>query len=171
MQKLLIRYPVLGCKLSLREESSVQSNQRTSIHSDTETTKPMHRHNIDFPPHSQDLKQVAQLFRALADETRTQLLLLLTEGEHAVSELVEKLGAPQSTISRHLGILRRAHLVVTRREGTVIRYRLGDVHVGDLVVEAFSHAEHRRIELPDHSNRRSDGDIVEPRRHEPDGRH
>lgn len=114
----------------------------------------MHRHTISFPPDQLDLEHVARLFRALADETRVQILLLLTDGEHSVSDLVNRIGAPQSTVSRHLAILRSAHLVSTEREGTTIRYRLGDSHVGDLILEAFSHAEHARLHLPDHPERR-----------------
>ena len=117
----------------------------------------MHRHRIDFPPDPEDRTRVATLFRALADETRAQLILLLSEREHSVSELVEQIGAPQSTISRHLGLLRAAELVRTRREGTTIWYRLEDAHVGDLIREAFSHAEHRRLGLPDHPTRPSRG--------------
>ena len=56
-------------------------------------------------------------FKALADETRQRLLALLHRHELAVSELVDVLGQPQSTVSRHLKVLREAGLIHDRREG------------------------------------------------------
>lgn len=62
------------------------------------------------------------VFRAMADTTRQRLLQLLTLEELNVSELVEVLRQPQSTISRHLKILREAGLVQDRRDGTAALY-------------------------------------------------
>lgn len=65
------------------------------------------------------------LCRCLSDATRFALMSELADGEEAcVCELVDALGAPQPTVSRHLGELRRCGLVVTRREGTWMHYRL-----------------------------------------------
>ena len=55
--------------------------------------------------------------RLLADPTRARLLSLLHRGELAVNELQEILGLPQSRISTHLALLRKADLVVDRRDG------------------------------------------------------
>lgn len=62
------------------------------------------------------------LFRALADTTRQRLLRVLSSHELSVSELVEALDQPQSTISRHLKVLRDAELVQDRRVGTATLY-------------------------------------------------
>lgn len=112
----------------------------------------MHEHRIPATPHPDDLKRVKDDFRALADETRLQLLLLLSRGERSVGELVEELGTPQSTVSRHLGILRATELVRTRRDGPRVLYRLATSHVRDLLQQAFSHAEHERLGLADHDD-------------------
>ena len=64
------------------------------------------------------------LFQALSDRTRLRLLHLLSEGEICVCYFVEILGQAQPKISRHLGYLRRAGLVATRREGKWMHYRL-----------------------------------------------
>ena len=109
----------------------------------------MKQHRIPFPPHPDDLRFVIETFKALADDTRAQIILLLGKGEKNVGELVNRLNAPQSTVSRHLSVLRAAGLVATRREGTSIYYQLTGAHVANLVEQAFSHAEHERLGMPD----------------------
>jgi ArsR family transcriptional regulator len=65
------------------------------------------------------------LFRALADPTRLRLLLLLVvEGELCVCEITHALAEFQPKISRHLGALRETGMVLDRREGQWIHYRL-----------------------------------------------
>lgn len=110
----------------------------------------MHNHSLSSPPEPADLTHVAGLFQALADPTRLTLLLALQDGERSVSALTDLLSQPQSTVSRHLGILRHARLVQTRRDGPRVHYRLADAHLADLLTQAFSHAEHDRLKLPDH---------------------
>jgi ArsR family transcriptional regulator len=67
------------------------------------------------------------LLKALAESTRLRLAVLLAlRGEMCVCELVEALSAPQFRVSRHLGVLRTAGLVESRREGTWMHYRLAD---------------------------------------------
>jgi len=67
--------------------------------------------------------------KALGDPVRLRLFSLLrTHEELCVCHLVDALKIPQSTISRHLGVLRHAGLVQTRREGKWMYYALcGDV--------------------------------------------
>jgi len=62
------------------------------------------------------------LFKALADATRQRLLRVLSLQELSVSELVEVLDQPQSTLSRHLKVLRQAGLLVDRRSRTTVLY-------------------------------------------------
>ena len=67
----------------------------------------------------------ASLLKVLSDVTRLRVaLLLLVNGETCVCKLAEALNEPQCKISRHLGIMRSAGLVTTRREGTWIHYTL-----------------------------------------------
>ncbi|MBX9446483.1 metalloregulator ArsR/SmtB family transcription factor [Dickeya chrysanthemi] len=66
-----------------------------------------------------------ELFKALSDETRLSIVLLLREaGELCVCDLCEGLQEPQPKISRHLALLRDAGLLVDRRQGKWIHYRL-----------------------------------------------
>ncbi|OHC66742.1 MAG: hypothetical protein A3H93_11010 [Rhodocyclales bacterium RIFCSPLOWO2_02_FULL_63_24] len=65
------------------------------------------------------------MFDALADATRRRILaLLVDEGELCVCELTAALDDIQPKISRHLAVLKDAGIVVPRREGTWMFYRL-----------------------------------------------
>lgn len=110
----------------------------------------MRKHPLSFPIHPDDLSSVSETFKALADETRLEIVLRLLDGERSVGALVDALSAPQSTVSRHLAVLRHTGVVASRRAGTHVYYRLADVHLADLLLQAFAHAEHRRLGLPDH---------------------
>ncbi len=67
----------------------------------------------------------AELFKILANSTRLRLAILLAiKGETCVCVLAEGMGAAEYKISRHLGIMRSAGIVETRREGTWICYKL-----------------------------------------------
>ena len=63
---------------------------------------------------------------ALADSTRIMILYLLSEKEMFVNDISEALDTPQSTISRHLRVLRERKLVATERQGTAVLYSLPD---------------------------------------------
>jgi ArsR family transcriptional regulator len=65
-----------------------------------------------------------ETLRLLADPTRARILHLLHRGELAVGELQEILGLPQSRISTHLALLRKAQLVNDRRDGKKSFYSL-----------------------------------------------
>ncbi len=62
------------------------------------------------------------VFRAMSDSTRQRLLRVLLGCDLTVSELVEVLEMPQSTVSRHLKVLREAGLLVDRRVGAMVMY-------------------------------------------------
>ncbi|NLU14870.1 MAG: metalloregulator ArsR/SmtB family transcription factor [Serratia liquefaciens] len=65
------------------------------------------------------------LFKNLSEETRLTLVLLLRQaGELCVCELVSALEESQPKISRHLAMLRESGLLIDRREGKWIYYRL-----------------------------------------------
>ena len=64
--------------------------------------------------------KIENVFRALADRTRLRIRC----EELCVCALVEVLGIPQPTTSRHLAYLRRTHLVEARKEGQWVYYRL-----------------------------------------------
>ena len=66
----------------------------------------------------------AAIAKALGHPSRLMIVDALQEGERCVCELTELVGADQSTVSRHLAVLKSAGLVDTRKEGPMIFYRL-----------------------------------------------
>ena len=66
---------------------------------------------------------------ALGDPTRILILYLLSEKGMFVNEMAEALNIPQSSISRHLRILRERSLVETERQGTAVLYTLPDKRI------------------------------------------
>ncbi len=69
------------------------------------------------------------LLRTLAHEDRLLLLCKLSVEELCVSELEDRLGIHQPSLSQQLGVLRREGLVATRRDGKNIYYRIADPRV------------------------------------------
>jgi len=69
-------------------------------------------------PDPESERQMAGYFKALAHPARIRILRLLLEGsETSCGRLVEALPLAQSTVSQHLGMLKRAGLVTERAEG------------------------------------------------------
>ena len=91
-----------------------------------------------------DLAQVARWFHALSDETRLQVVEMLTRGEHCVCDLQSSIGAAQSRLSFHLKTLKDAGLVTDRREGRWNYYALNPAALEAMgqFVAAAKPAEH-----------------------------
>lgn len=67
---------------------------------------------------------ILPVLSALAEPTRFEAMRVLRDGqEHCVCELMAKLGASQSRMSRHMKVLREAGLVLDRRDAQWVRYR------------------------------------------------
>lgn len=72
-----------------------------------------------------------QYFRGLADATRVRILNLLLHGELCVCDIQHVLDSPQPNVSRHLTYLKNCGLVLDRRDGTRIFYRLAETRSGE----------------------------------------
>src|SRR5208282_632109 len=95
---------------------------------------------MDHAPGRRQLEATADIFKALADPQRLQILLRLAKGELSVTQLAESDGEKISTVSARLKVLRAAHLVKRRRDGQTILYALADDRVLNLVGNAVDHA-------------------------------
>src|SRR5690348_17360860 len=72
-------------------------------------------------------------FKALADPTRREILRLLKDGPKTSGEIAEHFPTAWATISRHLGQLRDAELIVSERQGQQIIYELNTTVLDDLI--------------------------------------
>jgi ArsR family transcriptional regulator len=89
------------------------------------------------PGSSVPLSEVkAELFKALAHPARIRALEVLSEGERSVGELQPLVGIESSHLSQQLGVLRRAGLVTTRKEGSSVYYAVRDPLVVELLLVA-----------------------------------
>jgi ArsR family transcriptional regulator len=78
----------------------------------------------------------ADFFKALGHPARIRVLELLSEREHAVSEMVPEIGIEPANLSQQLSVLRRAGLVVARRDGLSVTYALTSPRIAELLATA-----------------------------------
>ncbi len=90
--------------------------------------------------------RAAELFHALADPTRLEILDELKEGECCVCELTDRLQAGQSRLSFHLKVLKDAGMIVDRREGRWMYYSVNAAALAELdeLVESFKQTKRAR---------------------------
>ena len=89
---------------------------------------------------TEDYDTLSRVFAALGHPVRLQILARALEGEYCVQDLGEHLDRSQPNISQHLAILRDRGLVVPRRRGKKVCYRLADERLADvlrMVAEIF----------------------------------
>ena len=88
------------------------------------------------------LQTLEAAFKAFADPTRLRILGLLAAGEICVCNIHECLGIPQPTASRHLAYLRKKGLVLTRKDGLWVHYKLAPLEepVMRMLMTAVTHA-------------------------------
>lgn len=78
----------------------------------------------------------AEFFKTLGHPARIRVLELLSDREHAVAEMLPEVGIEPANLSQQLAVLRRAGLVVTRKEGSTVYYSLTSPHVAQLLAVA-----------------------------------
>ena len=98
-----------------------------------------------------DLHSASQLFHALSDETRLEIVNMLRDGERCVCDLMGALDAAQSRLSFHLKVLKDAGIVVDRRHGRWVYYSLGKEALDDAAGFIKSLKGHRRLAVIDDS--------------------
>lgn len=106
-----------------------------------ETTKVQEDIIMSLKKQIPELAKAAQIFKALADETRLKIAYALTiEEELCVCDVGEIIGSSTATASHHLRFLRDLSLAKSRRKGKLVYYSLADQHVNALVKIAYEHA-------------------------------
>lgn len=75
----------------------------------------------------------AEFFKTLGHPARIRILELLAEGEHSVGELMPELGLEASHLSQQLAVLRRAGVVVARKQGNNVFYAMASPDMAELL--------------------------------------
>ena len=75
---------------------------------------------------------VASYFSALSEPMRLRIMHSICESEKTVSQIVEEIGATQTNVSRHLGIMHRSGVLARRKEGNQVYYRAADAAMVEL---------------------------------------
>jgi ArsR family transcriptional regulator len=75
----------------------------------------------------------AEFFKALGHPMRILILEILRGGPSSVGKLTEAIGAPESSISQQLAVLRGRGIVVTERRGTTVIYRVRNPELFELL--------------------------------------
>jgi len=92
----------------------------------------------------------AEFCKSLSDPKRLRIIHELCEGERSVGELAAGLGLKQSNTSQHLAILRKAGIVISRRESSTVYYSLVNPKIAqacDLVREVIAAQAQRKQSL------------------------
>lgn len=87
----------------------------------------------------EDISDLVNMFRALGDEGRLNVVLALREGELSASALAANLKVQPSMLSHRLKALFVAGLLDKRRDGQQIFYKVKDEHVTDIILNAVDH--------------------------------
>jgi DNA-binding transcriptional ArsR family regulator len=82
---------------------------------------------------------VASYFSVLSEPTRLRITHAICEEEKTVSQIVEELGATQTNISRHLSLMHRSGMLVRRKEGNQVHYRVADAAMVDICRNVCDH--------------------------------
>ncbi|MBF6080262.1 helix-turn-helix transcriptional regulator [Nocardia cyriacigeorgica] len=89
------------------------------------------------PGSSRPLYQMkAEFFKTLGHPVRIRVLELLSQREHAVSEMLNDIDIEPANLSQQLAVLRRAGLITSRREGLSVTYELTSPQVARLLTAA-----------------------------------
>jgi len=82
------------------------------------------------------IEEIASLLQTIGQPARLQILLAIGEGETCVCHLEATFGWRQAYLSQHLMALRKAGILLARREGRYIHYRLNDPALLGLIRQA-----------------------------------
>ncbi len=88
---------------------------------------------IDVDAMQMRANEATSLLGAMCNEKRLMILCQLIDGERTVNELAELVGAPQPTVSQHLGLLRRERLINVRQEGRTHFYTLAGKEAREII--------------------------------------
>lgn len=95
--------------------------------------------NIEVNNNIDKICDMSNFFKALSDETRLKIILVISDGEICVNDIANKIGMTKSAVSHQLSYLKKLRLVKSRKDGKEVYYSLDDDHVNLLIKSAWEH--------------------------------
>ncbi len=92
-------------------------------------------------PSTEDIFEVAEIYKVLGDTTRLKIVLALAIEELCVCDLSTLIGISVSGVSHQLRLLRSNRIVKFRRDGKMAYYSLDDKHIGNIIDEVLNHVK------------------------------
>jgi len=89
----------------------------------------------------QDMYDLSELFKVFGDYTRLRILFILLEKSMAVGDIAVALDATPSAVSHQLSILKKAKLIIGRRDGKSVIYSLADDHIRGIIAQGLEHVQ------------------------------
>lgn len=84
---------------------------------------------------------VAELFRSFSDTSRVRIISALVSKEMNIGALAQIVGISESAISHHMRGLRQMRIVLSRRDGKEVYYRIEDDHIIALFQQGINHVK------------------------------
>jgi ArsR family transcriptional regulator len=75
----------------------------------------------------------ADILKALAQPTRLKILECLRKGERCICEIIPAVNGEQSNISRHISLMQKSRLVITRKDGVKVMVKVSDPKIFDIL--------------------------------------
>lgn len=103
------------------------------------------------------MNEFIKVFKALSDKNRVRIIKMLEEGELCVCEITEILKLAPSTVSKHLSILKDAHLILDEKVGKWVNFKINDEIDKDYINSILSII---KVNLNDNNIVKNDKDFV-----------
>ena len=88
---------------------------------------------LEHMPSTENFQTVADVFKQLSDGSRIRIFWLLCHCEECVSNIAAAMQMSDPAVSHHLKLLKKSGLIVSRRDGKEIYYRLADTQTAQLL--------------------------------------
>lgn len=91
----------------------------------------------------EEFQVLAEIYKAIGDESRIKILYALSREELCVCELTDLMDISQSAVSHQLRLLRNLRIVKYRKSGKQVYYSLDDEHIMNILSQGIAHVQHQ----------------------------
>lgn len=85
------------------------------------------------------MNRLSAFYKMLGDPTRLQILQILIDSATSVNNIADKIGMSQSSISHQLQLLKAHNIVIARRIGQIVEYRIANDYIANFIKQSFNY--------------------------------